>query len=643
MSSRKISVKAAVRAAKSEDKQARRVLVVNPVSSASIDTFQNFMAKVGIGTGSDNISSGGSYGFNPISRFRIMLEWMYRGSWVAGMAIDLKADDMTRAGVNLMGEIDPADARRMEEEVIALKVWQKINETIKWSRLYGGAIGVMLIDGQDPSTPFKVDRVGDRAFRGVLPLDRWQLEPSLNEVVDELGPDIGMPKYYKVSTNALAYRGKKIHYSRCLRLTSVTLPFNQAATENFWGLSELERLYDRLVAFDSATQGAAQLVYKAYIRTYSIEQLRDIIGGGSPKAMESLVKYVEMMRKFQSIEGITLLDAKDKFEGHSHTAFGGLSDVMMQFGQQISGALQIPLVRLFGQSPAGLNSTGESDLRMYYDGILQKQVADLQIPVTMMYRGVAKSLGITLPDGFGVQFKPLWQLTDKERADITQVSEQSIQSAYEASLISKPTALRELKQTSEVTGIFSNISDEEIQAAEDEPVPEASTELESESPEPGEPKDKKIAIDRKTRDQAASEFAWYHGIYIVIETPRGQLRRGKGWEALMPADYGYIRVVKGADGEQLDCFLGPNPQSELVWVIDQQVSPEGTFDEHKVMLGYDSQELAVSDYIVSHSNGGNLMGAVTQLSMPEFKNWLTTGNLRQPLSSLDVNSSKEIS
>lgn len=414
--SRKVSIKAAVRAAKSEDKRARKVLVVSPVTSVdTFDTFQSFMAKVGINQ--DNITTGGNYGFNPISRQRMMLEWMYRGSWVAGMAIDLKADDMTRAGVNLMGELDPADARAMEEEVIALKVWQKVNETIKWSRLYGGAIGVMLIDGQDPSTPFNVDRVGDRAFRGVLPLDRWQLEPSLNEVVDELGPDLGMPKYYKVNMNAPAYRGKKIHYSRCLRLTSVTLPFNQAATENLWGISELERLYDRLVAFDSATQGAAQLVYKAYIRTYSIEQLREIIGNGG-KALESLVKYVEMMRKFQSIEGITLLDTKDKFEGHTPAAFGGLSDCLVQFGQQISGALQIPLVRLFGQSPAGLNATGESDLRMYYDGILQKQVADLQIPVTLMYRGVAKSLGINLPDGFGVQFKPLWQLTDKERADI---------------------------------------------------------------------------------------------------------------------------------------------------------------------------------------------------------------------------------
>lgn len=686
---RKVSVKAAIRTAKSEDKRARKELLVTP-SQGTMDSFQNFMAKVGVGN--DNITGGGTYSFNPISRIRLMLEWMYRGSWIAGVAVDTKADDMTRAGVNLMGEIDPQDSRKIEEEVIALKLWQKVNETIKWSRLYGGCIGVMLIDGQDPSTPLKVDRVGDRGFRGVLPLDRWQLEPSLNELVSELGPDLGMPKFYKVNQNAPAYRGKSIHYTRCLRLTSITLPFNQAATENLWGISELERLYDRLIAFDSATQGAAQLVYKAYIRTYSIEQLRDIVSGGSSKALEGLVKYVEMMRKFQSIEGITLLDAKDKFEGHTHQAFGGLSDVLIQFGQQLSGALQIPLVRLFGQSPAGLNSTGESDLRMYYDGILQKQVADLLIPMTAMYRAVAQSLGIKLPDGFGLQFKPLWQLTDKERADITQTSEQSIQSAYEAGLIRKDTALKELKQTAEVTGIFSNITDDEISEAEDEPAPVASQELES--PEPGEaPKDKdkelkpkKLAIDEaswvqvsyelfaqiqvgksyridgrigkvveksensgqrtaagfhstipmvrvvwRSNDQATFELAWHHGLYVVIETPKGGLRRGKGWEVTMPADYGYIRTYEGADGDQIDCYLGPNPKSELVFVIDQRVSPEGTFDEHKVMLGYDTQEQAVADYVLGHSSGSLLMGAVTQLSMTEFKDWLMTGNLRQPL------------
>ena len=96
---------------------------------------------------------------------------------------------------------------------------------------------------------------------------------------------------------------------------------------------------------------------KAYIRTYAIEGLRDVIAmGGS--AEQGLIKFVSMMTKFAGLEGVTLMDAKDTFEGHSHTAFSGLADVLREFGQQLSGALGIPLVRLFGQSPQRSSAPG---------------------------------------------------------------------------------------------------------------------------------------------------------------------------------------------------------------------------------------------------------------------------------------------
>jgi len=69
---------------------------------------------------------------------------------------------------------------------------------------------------------------------------------------------------------------------------------------------------------------------------------------------------------------MTLLDSEDEYSSESHAAFGGLSDIMGRFMEQISGANQIPLVRLFGQSPAGF-STGETDLRNYYDTVSQAQ------------------------------------------------------------------------------------------------------------------------------------------------------------------------------------------------------------------------------------------------------------------------------
>ena len=164
---------------------------------------------------------------------------------------------------------------------------------------------------------------------------------------------------------------------------------------------------------------------------------------------------------------MTLLDSEDDFSATGHTAFGGLSDALQQFGQQISGALQIPLVRLFGQSPAGF-STGESDLRAYYDTIRQTQEKDLRYVVTMVYRAIAASEEIELPKGTRIEFKPLWQLTEKEKAEISERVGKNIGNLNSFGIISKATALRELRQNSYVTGICTNITDQMITDAENE-------------------------------------------------------------------------------------------------------------------------------------------------------------------------------
>lgn len=443
------------------------------------DSFQNFAAKVGIGT--DNQTSASTYGFNPITRNRGLLDWMYRGSWICGKVVDCPADDMTRAGIEFTGDIDPDDIDKIHNGFNHTATWSGINQTAKWGRLYGGAIGVMLIDGQKPETPLRPETVQKGAYKGLLVLDRWMVQPNYSELVTEFGPDLGMPKFYETIVEGFAIPKMKIHYSRCLRIDGVDLPFWQKITENLYGMSVLERLYDRLVAFDSTTQGAAQLVYKAHLRTLSVDGLRNIIAAGG-KALEGLVAQVDMMRRYQGNEGISLIDAKDKFETHQY-AFSGLDQVLLAFGQQLSGAADIPLVRLFGQSPAGLNATGDSDIRNYYDGINQQQELKLRRPMTRLLEVQANSAGVTLPDGWGFRFNPLWQMSDKEKAEIADRVSTAVERLEGAAIIGPKTALKELKQSSRVTGIFSNITDEEIEAAAEEPPPPS----ELDENEPGDP------------------------------------------------------------------------------------------------------------------------------------------------------------
>lgn len=430
------------------------------------DSFQNFAHKLGVGT--DNALSSSGYGFNPITRQRTLMEWIYRGTWLGSLVVDIIADDMTRAGVEFATEMEPDDLVKMDALATELDVWGSINQVIKWGRLYGGAIGVALVYGQELETPLNPDTVSPAfPFKGILVLDRWMLEPDLNDLVTEFGPHLGLPRFYRIGSNAPCLRNMKVHHSRVLfRHLGKRLPYQQALAENMWGLSVLEPLYDRMLAYDMATTGAAQLVNKAYVRTLAIEGLRNIVAAGG-SAMDGLARYVDNMRRYMGLEGLGLIDAKDTMTVDQHQAFSGLSDVLTQMGQQIAGAVQIPLVRLFGQSPSGF-STGDTDVRNYYDSINQRQRNELPHGVRLMYKLIAQSLAVTLPQDFLITFKSLWQLSDKDKSDIAKQNTDTVNAAVDGLLYGRQTALRELRQQSRLTGIHTNITTAMIDSASDD-------------------------------------------------------------------------------------------------------------------------------------------------------------------------------
>ena len=441
----------------------------SPVAATTRDGFANLTARMGMGA--QNVLSDGMYIFNLLTKNRIQLEAMYRGSWIVGNVVDCVAEDMTRAGVTIKGEDDPEKIQQMQASMTRLGIWGALLETIKWGRLYGGALAVIIIDGQDTSTPLDMKTIGKDQLRGLKVYDRWGLQPAVNDVIQE-GMDAGLPAYYTVVSdpNSGKVTNQRIHHSRVIRQIGIQLPVWQAIVEQHWGESVIERLHDRLVSFDTATSGAANLINRAHLRTVGIEKLREILAAGG-KAEENLLTMFHHMRMLQTNEGITLLDKEDQFQAHSYT-FSGLSDMVLQFGQQISGASGIPLVRLFGQSPSGLNSTGESDLRMYYDNILAQQESRLREGVMRVLRVLHMSkFGQQAPENFDFDFVPLWQTSQKEKADIAKVVADTVKVAVDAGVIDTPTALKELKQASEYTGVFSNITEQQITEAENEPPP----------------------------------------------------------------------------------------------------------------------------------------------------------------------------
>ena len=129
-----------------------------------------------------------------------------------------------------------------------------------------------------------------------------------------------------------------------------------------------------------------------------------------------------------------------------------------------------------------------------------------------------------------------------------------------------------------------------------------------------------------------------NGLDVSIENEAGSVRRGVGedgtpWEVTMPVPYGYIKRTAGADGDQVDVYLGPH-HSDTVYVIDQIDPATGKFDEHKAMLGFTSETEAVKAYDDAFSDGKGLdrIGAVTAMPTFGFKHWVKNGDTSGPLS-----------
>lgn len=439
------------------------------VTARAADGFLNLLARQGLSA--QNVLSDSTYTFDLLTRNRVRLEAMYRGSWIVGAAVDAIAEDMTRAGIEIKGSDDPELILQMQVKMTRMGIWNSLLDTIRWARLYGGAVAMIDIDGQDASTPLNIDTVGVNQFKGLRVFDRWQLAPSMNSIISS-GTNHGLPEYYDILSNLATGQvaNLRVHHTRMIRQIGIQLPAYQAITEEYWGESVVERVNDRLISFDSATAGAANLLQKAHLRTIQVDGLRDVLAAGG-KPEENLIRMFDHMRMLQTNEGITLLDSKDVFSAHSYT-FSGMSDMIMQFGQQISGATGIPLVRLFGQSPAGLNSTGESDLRMYYDNVAAQQESRLRDGLMKILRVMHKSIfGALAPENFDFEFVPLWQLQPRDKADIATATTNTVVAAHAAGIIDNATALKELKQSAAITGVFTNITNEQIEAATFEPPP----------------------------------------------------------------------------------------------------------------------------------------------------------------------------
>lgn len=452
----------------------RRVLdkapAPQPIRSRALDAFSNVLARLGAGT--PNLLEGTEYSLQRMSRDFNTLNALYRESWIVRRIIDVIPADMLKNWITITSGLDPDVEKRLSLTLRRTQLIDKLKRGMQWGRLYGGALGVMLVkhQGYDLSQPLQLDWIMPGDFAGLLIFDRWNgVNPSSELIEDITDPDYGFPKYYTV-TDPAGGGSVKIHHSRVVRFTGNTLPFWEEIAEMQWGASVIESIFDELRKRDNVSWNIAQLTFMANIRVLKMQDLGQLLAATDNESQAELLRTLEAQNMLLNNMGMQVMDSQDGLETHQYT-FGGLADCYQQFIMDISGAAEIPVTRLFGRSPSGLNATGESDLQNYYDMIAEKQESYLRpILNKVLPPFIISTLG-SLPDDFDFEFDPVAEPTDKERADLAKCGTDNVVAAYNAGLISQRTALKELKQQSERTGVWTNITDEDIERASDSVEP----------------------------------------------------------------------------------------------------------------------------------------------------------------------------
>ena len=133
-----------------------------------------------------------------------------------------------------------------------------------------------------------------------------------------------------------------------------------------------------------------------------------------------------------------------------------------------------------------------------------------------------------------------------------------------------------------------------------------------------------------------SDVIHLNGMRITLENPAGSTRSGiapdgKKWETKMAHHYGEFKATEGADGDPMDVFIGPRPDTNKVFVVDQNKA-DGSFDEHKVMMGFKDESSARQGYLDNYEAGWQGLGGITEMTPAQFKAWAKSDLAKQPVS-----------
>ena len=344
---------------------------------------------------------------------------MYLGDGLASRIIDIVADDMTREWIWIEGEKQRKPINNVLE---ALNAEEAFNTAIKWQRLYGGSLIIIgALDGRSIELPLYEKSIRNIEYLKVV--DRTCVDIA-NSVFD-LDPT--SPTYGKILKYNVRYYIQNemvdvfIHYTRVLEFRNDPVPVGKYNGLNqdirYWGISSLQKINEAIRDLGGITQSIVNILYDFTFGVYKMEGLAQLIASDSTGDVTSkLVTRLNAINTSKSIINAAILDKEEDYT-KEYTTLAGLPEMVDRFMLQLSGSTGIPVTRLYGRSPAGLNATGESDTRQFFDLIEAQQRNRLMPPIRKLVNLICAWKGID-PDSVEITFNSLYQLTEEEKAKI---------------------------------------------------------------------------------------------------------------------------------------------------------------------------------------------------------------------------------
>lgn len=342
------------------------------------------------------------------------LSALYHYDAMAKRIVDIPPREMMRQGVDISGD----DGKEILDHAQAIGLLEGIQRGMAWGRAFGGAIMVMgADDGADPKEPLRPEGVD--TFEWVKVYDRRDLYIS-ERYTDKALPNYDAPKIYRITH----YDGtnSEVHESRCIRFRGAYTAERESRDLQGWDLSVLQACWPALQQFNTSNQAGTNMLSDA---STAVFKMAGFIQALSAKdGIQNLTTRAQLMNMTRSMARAVFLDSSqsESFE-KVPTQFSGVPDMLDRSANRLAADTEIPVTILMGQAPAGLNATGASDIRIFYDRIASDQRTFLRPILRRCFNLICQVLGKEEDQDF--RFRPLWQETPAEREERRQKAAQT--------------------------------------------------------------------------------------------------------------------------------------------------------------------------------------------------------------------------